>query len=419
MSSFSSLRTRSPDYLLFGIAMILAGIGLVIIYSASSIVAMEQYRDAAYFLKRQALWLLVSVAACLLAMRVPYTLLRRLTLPLLVLSVAGLLLVFAPGIGHTAGGASRWIGWGPVRFQPVELAKLALLLYLAGFLAERGQEVQSFTRGVLPPLLVFGAMAVPVVAQPNLGSTAVMALVTGLMLCLGGARLLHLGVLGTGALALSFLLILQREYSRRRLLAFLDPGADPRGAGYQIIQSLLGFGSGGILGLGLGESRQKFFYLPERHTDFIFSILGEELGLVGAGAVLILFLGFVYRGFRIARLAPNRYASLLAGGITLTIGIQALLNIGVVTGVLPITGVPLPFLSYGGSSLLMAMIAVGILMNISQYIRPAPPLWKGRGRLEESSSSQVSGLGGQRKRKSRRARGTHERQRGKEVYTRR
>jgi len=376
--SFASLRARSPDYVLFGTAMVLAGIGLVIIYSASSIVAMEQYRDAAYFLKRQALWLAASVCACFVVMRVPYTVLRRLTLPLLVLSFVGLLLVFAPRIGHAAGGASRWIGWGPVRFQPVELAKLALILYLARFLAERGPEVRSFTRGLLPPLLVLGAMIMPVLAQPNLGSSAVMGLVTGLMLCMGGARLVHLGVLGTGASALSFLLILQKEYSRRRLLAFLDPGADPRGAGYQIIQSLLGFGSGGILGLGLGESRQKYFYLPERHTDFVFSILGEEMGLVGAGIVMFLFLVIVYRGFRIARLAPNRYASLLAGGTTLAIGIQALLNIGVVTGVLPITGVPLPFLSYGGSSLLMAMVAVGILMNISQYVTAPLSPWKER-----------------------------------------
>lgn len=378
MTPFTSLRARSPDYVLFGTAMVLAGIGLVIIYSASSIVAMEQYRDAAYFLKRQALWLAASIGACFVTMRVPYTVLRRLTLPLLVLSFAGLLLVFVPGIGQRAGGASRWIGWGSVRFQPVELAKLALILYLARFLAERGPEARSFTRGLLPPLLVLGAMAMPVLAQPNLGSTAVMGLVTGLMLSMGGARLVHLGVLGTGASALSFLLIFQREYSRRRLLAFLDPGADPRGAGYQIIQSLLGFGSGGILGLGLGESRQKYFYLPERHTDFVFSILGEEMGLVGAGIVMILFLVFVYRGFRIARLAPNRYASLLAGGITLAIGIQALLNIGVVTGVLPITGVPLPFLSYGGSSLLMTMIAVGILMNLSQYVSPPLSPWKDR-----------------------------------------
>jgi len=364
------LRRRAPDYWLYVPVIMLAGIGVVMVYSASSIVAADRYGDAAYFLKRQLIWVALGGMAMLLTQRIHYAAFRRLTPLLLLLAVASLVLVLVPGVGRVAGGARRWISLGgPFSFQPAEAAKLAMTLYLANFLANRGTRLREFRRGVAPPLLITGVMFALILVQPDLGSAMLIALVTLVMLFVAGARASHLAglvVLGIpGVLAA----ILGEEYRRRRLLAFLDPWADPQGAGFHIIQSLLALGSGGLLGVGLGNSLQKFFYLPERHTDFIFSILGEELGLLGTGAVIGLFALFAYRGIRVARRAPDQFGSLLAAGITAMVLLQAVLNIGVTTGVLPITGVPLPFLSFGGSSLLFTMIASGMLLNISQYAR--------------------------------------------------
>jgi len=382
------LNRRAPDFWLYVPVIVLAGIGVVMVYSASSIVAADRYGDAAYFLKRQLIWVGLGGVAMLLAQRIYYAALRRFTPLLLVLVLAALILVLVPGIGRVAGGARRWISLGgPLSVQPAEAAKLALTLYLANFLTYRADWLRDFRRGVLPPLLITGLMFGLVLLQPDLGSAMLIGMVTFIMLFVAGARLTHLA--GVTALGIPAVLvaILGEEYRRRRLLAFLDPWADPQGAGFHIIQSLLALGSGGVLGVGLGNSRQKFFYLPERHTDFIFSILGEELGLLGTGAVIAMFALFAYRGFRAARRAPDQFGALLAAGITTMILIQAVLNIGVTTGVLPITGVPLPFLSFGGSSLLFTMISAGVLLNISQYARapaedtaarPAPPAGRRR-----------------------------------------
>ena len=346
----------------------LAAIGVVMVYSASSIVAGDRLGDPAFFLKRQALWVALGVAALLVTQRIHYATFRRFVPLLLLVSVVSLVLVLVPGIGRVAGGARRWISLGgPLSFQPSESAKLVLALYLANFLANRGPALGEFGRGVLPPVLVTALMFGLVLLQPDLGTAILLGLLTLTMLFMAGARMRHLfglAVVGAPGVALA---ILGEEYRRRRILAFLDPWADPQGAGFHIIQSLLALGSGGLFGVGLGGSRQKYFYLPERHTDFIFSILGEELGLIGTVSVLLLFGLVAYRGFRIARSAPTRYAGLLAAGLTAMIVSQAVINIGVAIGMLPITGVPLPFLSFGGSSLIFTMIAVGILLNISEY----------------------------------------------------
>lgn len=365
------LNRRAPDYWLYLPVIGLAGLGVVMVYSASAIVAADRYGDAAYFLKRQTLWVALGGVAMLLAQRIHYAALRRFAPIFLLLALAALVLVLVPGIGRVAGGARRWITLGgPLSFQPAEAAKLALALYLANFLAARGDRLRDFRRSVLPPLVITAMMFGLILAQPDLGSALLVGLITVVMLFVAGARIVHLAGLLAAALPGLLVAIFGEEYRRRRLLAFLDPWADPQGAGFHIIQSLLALGSGGLVGVGLGNSRQKFFYLPERHTDFIFSILGEELGLLGTAAVLGLFALFAYRGFRIARRAPDRFGALLASGITMMVLIQAVLNIGVTTGVLPITGVPLPFLSFGGSSLLFTMISAGVLLNISQYARP-------------------------------------------------
>jgi cell division protein FtsW len=361
------VKKRAPDFWLLLSTITLAGVGVVMVYSASSIVAQDDFGDSAFFFKRQVLWVLLGAAAAIIAQRIHYERLSSLT-PLIVLGTLILLgLVLMPGIGRVAGGARRWLSVGPASFQPAEAAKLAMVMYMARFLNVCAVGNHGFRQGVLPPVLLAGIMFALILLQPDMGSAVLVGLIMIVMLFVGGARLFHLFSLGAASAPLLAVAVLGEEYRRRRILAFLDPWADPQGTGFHIIQSLLAIGSGGLVGVGLGHSRQKYFYLPERHTDFIFAILGEELGLLGAGAVLFLFGILAYRGFRIARAAPTRYAGLLAAGLTAMIVSQAIINIGVTIGVLPITGVPLPFLSFGGSSLLFTMIAVGILLNISQY----------------------------------------------------
>ncbi len=357
---------RTPDVSLFIAVVALLSLGIVMIYSASAIVALDRFGDSAFFLKRQLLWTLLGLGAMSVALTIHYERLRRATPVLLLLVAVALVAVLVPGVGRMAGGARRWITLGPLNFQPAEAAKLVLVLYLANYLTNRGVAVRRIAT-VWPPLLVTGGLFGLLVLQPDMGSAMMLGGLAAVMLFLGGASLWHLAGLGLAALPPLALVTVWEAYRVRRLLAFLDPWRDPRGSGFHIIQSLLALGSGGLLGLGLGASRQKFFYLPERHTDFIFAILGEELGLMGTGAVILLFAFVAVRGFRIARAAPDRYGTLLAGGITASIVGQAMLNIGVASGLLPITGVPLPFLSFGGSSLLTTCLGVGILLNISQY----------------------------------------------------
>ncbi|MBI2123352.1 MAG: putative lipid II flippase FtsW [Armatimonadetes bacterium] len=361
------VKKRAPDYWLALAVIALVGLGLVMVYSASAIVAQDRFGDSSFFFKRQALWVLLGTAAAMIAQRIHYEQLRRVTPFFVLVTLVVLTLVLIPGVGRIAGGARRWLSIGPASFQPAEAAKMAMALYMARFLTSRTADVQGLQRGVLPPVLLAGLMLGLILLQPDMGSAILVGLVMAAMLFVGGARLLHLLGLSLAGAPILAVAVLGEEYRRRRILAFLDPWADPQGMGFHIIQSLLALGSGGIFGVGLGASRQKYFYLPERHTDFIFAIVGEELGLIGTASVLLLFALFAYRGFRIARAAPTRYAGLLASGITAMVLLQAVVNIGVTTGMLPITGVPLPFLSFGGSSLVFTMIGVGIVLNISQY----------------------------------------------------
>lgn len=361
------LHRRTIDLTLFACVLALAAIGLVMVYSASSIVAYDRLDDSAYFLKRQAVWIALGLAAMWLARSIHYQRLQSLTVPLLLLAALMMILVLIPGVGRVAGGARRWITAGPLSFQPVEVAKLALVLYLTRFVTRRGLGVRNLQRGVLPPLAIAGVLVVLALRQPDMGSALVLGAIVMVALFLGGARMIHLGLVVSAALPLLAIAVAVAQYRLQRVLAFLNPWRDPQGSGFHIIQSLLAFGSGGIFGVGLGGSRQKFFYLPESHTDFIYAILGEELGLLGTLGLLALFALFTYRGCRIARAAPDRYGALLAAGITASIAGQALLNMGVATGVLPVTGIPLPFISSGGSSLAVTMMQIGILLNISQY----------------------------------------------------
>lgn len=347
------------------ICLMLAGLGLVMIYSSSSVLAKNDFGDSGFYLKKQAQRLLVGLTLLLALSQVPLRYWARFSRLIMFASFCSLLLVLAWGQGP----AQRWLSLPALGFsftiQPAEFAKLALVLYLADVLVRKREDIHRFRRGLMPRLLVVGSVLVSIALQPDLGTAIALGLIALVMLWVGGVRWLHLA--GSGAVALIGISISlsTSSYQMQRLRSFLNPVGDPDGY-YQVLQSLYGLGSGGLFGVGLGNSMQKERYLPEPHTDFIFSFVGEELGLVGTMAVMALFAAFAYYGLRIGRQAGNEHGFLVATGITAMISIYAMLNIGVVTGVLPTTGLPLPFVSYGGSSLLGNMAGVGILLGVAR-----------------------------------------------------
>jgi cell division protein FtsW len=344
------------------------------VYSASAIVAADRFQDPYAFLKKQLFWSLLGFACLWGAMSVDYRRLRRAAAPLLLLSLILLVLVLVPPIGQEINGTRRWFRWGPMSFQPAELAKFSLVLYLAAFLERKRDDAWGFRSSFLPPLLVSGTLAGLVVFQPDLGNSLALVLLVFCLLFLAGAPLKRMALVAAAAGPLIVLAIYMAPYRLRRIMVFLDPWADPRGSGFQIIQSFLSLGSGGLWGQGLGGSKQKLFYLPEAHTDFIFAIVGEELGFIGAVVVVALFGCLIWRGLRVGLRAPDPFGAYLALGLTVLLAIQTIVNLGVVTGLLPTKGLPLPFVSFGGSALLTAMLSMGILLNISQHATPGGQL---------------------------------------------
>jgi len=362
-------RKVTPDMWLFGVAVVLLSAGVVMVYSASAIVAADRFHDPYFFLKKQLFWALLGSAAMLIAVRVDYRRLERYAQPALIVAGVLLLLVLIPPFGQAINGTRRWIRLGPVSFQPAELAKLALVVYLAAFLARNQERLADLRRGVLPPLLMGALFAGLVFVQPDLGNCLTLVALTFGLLYLAGSPARYLGWALAPALPLLVIAIAMAPYRLRRITAFWDPWADPRGSGFQIIQSWLAFGNGGLFGQGIGASRQKLFYLPESHTDFIFAVVGEELGFVGAAAFVALFAVLIWRGLRVGLRTSEPFGAYLALGITLLIATQTLVNLGVVTGLLPTKGLPLPFISFGGSALSMTMLSTGVLLNISQHAR--------------------------------------------------
>ncbi len=354
--------------MLLAVVIALNVVGLVMVMSASSVVALEQHGSSWVFFQRQLLWTAVGAVAFVLAARVDLRRLRRFSVPALLVSVVLLGVVFVPGVGVSASGATRWIGLGPITLQPSELVKLTLVLFLADLFARRADSVGDWRRVLRPALLVFAAVALLVIRQPDMGTTMILALVTVTVFFVGGVRLRQLLPLAGAGVVLSGALAVAAPYRRARVLSFLDPFADAGNTGYQAVQSLIALGSGGLFGVGLGAGRQKWLFLPNAHTDFIFAVVGEELGLVGALLVLALFGVVGVLGYRTAMRAPDRFGALLAAGITTWIVGQALVNIGAAIGLLPITGVPLPFVSFGGSSLLFTMVAAGLLFNVARRV---------------------------------------------------
>ncbi|MBI2002411.1 MAG: putative lipid II flippase FtsW [candidate division NC10 bacterium] len=358
---------RAPsDRFLLVVTLVLVGLGIVMIYSASAIRAQERFGDPTFFLKKQLVYAFLGLLAMAWAVGRDLKTFQRLTPILFLGSLLLLLLVLVPHIGIRINGARRWIRFFGLSFQPAELGKLAVVLFLASYFARRQDRLGSFLDGFLPPLLMTGLVAGLIIIQPNFGTAGILLFVAGLLFFVGGARIGHL--FATAALALPVLLVLalQSSHGRTRLLALVDPARVSAKATYQLAQSFYALGPGGLLGRGLGDSMQKLFFLPEPHTDFIFAIVGEEMGFVGALLVLVLYALFLWRGTRAALRAGDPYASYLAIGITGLVVGQAALNMAVVSGLLPTTGVPLPFVSFGGSSLTLTLFGVGILLNISR-----------------------------------------------------
>ena len=345
------------------------------VYTSSTAIAEADFGNRYYFLVRQVIWVGIGLAAMTFFASISPWYWQKHSRTALLVAIGLLILVIIPGVGIERLGARRWLGYGQLSFQPSEVTKFAYIMWLSTYLAKYARDVTDFVRGLLPPVLVMGLLFGLIMLQPDLGTSMTLAGTGALMLFSAGARLTHLAGLGVVVV-----MRLQRSSSIfarakideerwSRITTFLNPWADPTDSGYQIIQALLAFGSGGLFGVGLGESRQKYFYLPERHTDMIYAVLGEELGFIGAALVLLLFFAFAWRGYRIAIQAPDRFTSLLAAGVTSLITLQAALNIAVVTASVPSTGIPLPFLSYGGTSLLITLSGVGILLGVSRYCR--------------------------------------------------
>jgi len=360
-------KKRVPmDHTLLIVTIILALVGLVMVFSASAVIAGNRFHDPGYFLKRQLAWLTFGFLLLQLASRIDYIWWKRLSIPMLGCMGLLLLMVLIPSLGVSAKGARRWLRLGPISIQPAEMVKLVAVIYVAAYLTKKEDRITMFSSGLVPVLAVIGLLSGLVLLEPDLGTVVVVGLVTVGLLFLGGAQLKHLLGLGLCAVPVVLALVLGSSYRRQRMLTFLAPWKDASDAGFQITQSFLAFGSGGPFGVGLGEGKQKLFFLPEAHTDFVLALVGEELGLVGTVAIILLFVVFVVRGFQIAARARVPFGRHLGMGITLLIGVQALVNAGVVTGLLPTKGLTLPFVSYGGSSLIICLIGVGILLNISR-----------------------------------------------------
>ncbi len=364
----SRISSHSPDNVLIIIIVLLVGFGLSILASASIIISQERFGSSYYYFFHQLIYG-VGIGALLLFLvqRIHYKFWKKLAAILLILSIIALILVFVPGLGFGYGGAKRWVNLTIISFQPSELAKLGLIIYLAAWLEHRKESIKMFSKGVIPFLMILGLMGGLITAQPDIGTLGVIVAISIIMFYVGGARLSHILMIFFGGLATLTALIKLAPYRMNRLLAFFNPNIDPQGISYQIKQALLAIGSGGIFGLGLGHSRQKYSYLPSPAGDSIFAITAEELGFIGATVLILLFLGLALRGFKIAKNSPNEFAKLAAVGISSWFVVQAFINIAAITGLIPLTGITLPFVSYGASSMIISLIAAGILINISKY----------------------------------------------------
>lgn len=366
-------QVQGYDLLLLCITLLLVLAGVVMIYSASIGLSDRAFGSTSLLLRYHLLHLGVGLIGLIVAMRIPVAAWREWIPVGLLICFALLILVLLPGIGYKAGGARRWLHIGFVSVQPTEILKLALIAFVASYLDRKQALVSQFFRGIVPGLAVMGVFLLLALLQPDFGTVVLIALTLLLMIFVGGAKPGHVLVSLLGAFMLGAYLVASQSYRMKRFLTFLDPWQDPQDAGFQIIQSYLAFGNGGVFGVGLGGSRQKMFFLPEAHTDFIFSILAEEMGLLGVLAIMFLFACFIWRGYKASLSAKDDFSRYLAFGITTLFSLQIVLNLAVVMGMMPTKGLPLPFISLGGSSLVLNLFMTGILLNVGR--RPTP--WSG------------------------------------------
>ncbi len=366
---FEVVTQRRPDPWLWLPAAALLMLGCLMVLNTTYFLGLGKSGDGFHYFKLHVAHMAAGLAALALLSQFSLKGFRRLVFPMLVLSVLMLIALWIPGLGIMRGGARRWLRVGPVLWQPVEMVKLALVFFLADFLSRRYERMQWFEQGPLPAMLCVGPIACLVLKQPDFGNTVMIALVLFAMLYAAGARLKHLGGAGSAALAVLALQAAAKSYRVRRMSTFLDPWQTARGAGFQLIQSFIALGAGGGFGVGLGADNQKMFYLPQAHTDFVFAVIGEEFGIVGAAAVVALFGLILFRGMKIAHDEPDPFASLLAVGLTALISFQALINMAVVVGMVPTKGLPLPFVSYGGTAIVIGMAELGALLALAR--RPA------------------------------------------------
>ena len=357
---------RSTRISIFVITLLLIGIGVVMIYSASSISMWQSTGESAGLLKKQLFYLVVGFIAMFVSMAIDYQLLRKIVKPLFIAAIIPLILVLVPGISHEAGGAKRWLHLFGLNYQPSEFVKIALIIYMADFITRKNRVLKNFWQGFAPPMIILGFVTLLVLMQPDLGTAISFVVLVFVMLFISGTRPVHLFSSMLAAMPFLYLLVFSVPYRRARILAFLNPWLDPKGGGFQIIQSQIALGSGGLFGVGLGQGRQKLFYLPAAHTDFIFSIIGEELGLLGTIAVIVLLIVLIWKMSRIVYLVKEPFGKLICAGVLTLISFSSVVNIGVSIGSLPTKGLPLPFISYGGSSLIFHMVAVGLLLNVSK-----------------------------------------------------
>jgi cell division protein FtsW len=374
---YSLIKPRRPgkmDYSLAIIVFALIVIGLIMISSASVVISYQKTGNNYFYLQRQVIWMLIGLIAMVIFSLIDYRIWRKLALPLMIIALLFLAVVLLPYFSSLSHGANRWIILGPVNFQPSEFAKLAIIIYLSGWLARRKDDIKSFSRGFLPFLFILAIVIFLVMREPDLGTMAIIAGAAAIVFFVAGASWIHVVLGASSGIMVILALILAAPYRLNRLFTFLNPGSDSSGAGYQIKNALIAVGSGGLWGLGFGNSRQKYLYLPEAHTDAIFAVIVEEIGFIRASSIIILFVLLGYRGFKIAKEAEDDFGRYLAVGITSWFILQAFINLAAILSLIPLTGVPLPFISYGGSSLVISLAAVGILLNISKYRNTPSPV---------------------------------------------
>jgi len=359
-------RKREYDFWLLFTVLLLLALGTIMVFSASSYNALNYMGNKYHYLIRQLLWVSIGIVSMLIFSRLDY---RRIALSspvLLIISTVLLILVRIPGIGSKVNGAWRWFNLGPMSFQPSEFTKIAMILFLSLSLSKNSHKLNRFFTGLLPYLIIVGITDALLYLEPHMSAIILITLVSIVILFCAGARIWHFILLGVPALIGGWFLIISDEYRVQRILSFLDPFKYPQDSGYQIINSLYAIASGSVFGRGLGKSLQKYLYLPEPHNDFIFSVLAEELGFIGALTVIVLFMLFIWRGLKISMNAPDMLGSLIAAGITSLVALEVIINIAVVTSTIPATGMPLPFFSYGGTSMVFLLTSIGILLNISR-----------------------------------------------------